>query len=359
MPTIEDELRAVLHSRASQPSPEVNRLTATRRRIARRRRTRSAVLATAIVLLTMAGVGTWAALAPGRSDVAPTINAGPSESPTPQGSPGPSANPGRLPAEARGGRLTNFSTAIMPKETSLRLVFTPTTLDMTIGSTCDAVAAEYQVDINGYHAMNGVCDSHEILSTAGPQTMPQGSAHFWSHFGVAVGDEVTITAIVRPQDPRAPSASLVGTLSVGEYVVPPFDVSALPSRPPSLAPIHGVKLVGDFPSVMATVPPHPVPPPARAMPVLLMPRHIQVLVALNSPGRVIVTIESKQVLICESHVWGRHECASVDLTTGKGSLDGIRRGDMALVAVDTQNLSGADTWAVEVVGDRSPNDGNG
>jgi hypothetical protein len=359
VPTIEDELRAVLRSWASQPSPEVDRLTETRRRIARRRCARGAVTAAVVVLLTVAGLGTWAGLAPDRSDVSPTINAGPSQSPTPERSPGPPANPGPLPADAGGGRLTIFSTAIMPKQTSIRFVFTPTTLDMTIGSTCVAADAEYQVHINGHLAMNGACDSSGLLSTTGPQTMPQGSADFWSYYGVALGGEVTITASVRLQNSKAPAESLIGTMSIGEYVVPPFDTSALPSRPPNLAPIHGVEQMGDYPSTMATVPPHPVPPPARAMPTLLMPRHIQVLIALNSPGRVVVTILNRQVMVCESRQWGRHECASPDLTTGKGLLRGLRRGDVVLVTASTQNLSGSNTWAVKVVGDRSPNDGNG
>ena len=359
MPTIEDELRAVFRSRASQPSPEVDRLTAVHRRITHRRRARGAVTAAVVVLLTVAGVGAWAAVAPDRSDVAPAINAGPSESPTPQRSPGPPVNPGRLPANAEGGRLTNYSTAVMPEQTSLRWVFTPTTLDMMIGSTCDAPAAESEVRINGHLAAGGTCAAPDLLAVVGPSTMPQDSAHFWaSNFGVTLGHEVVITATVRLQDLHASAASLVGTLSVGEYVVPPFDTSALPSRPPSLAPIHGVNLVGDYPSVMLTIPLHPVPPPARAAPVILMPRHVQVLVALNSPGRVVVTIETKQVLICESRTWGRHECASADLTTGKGLLDGVRRGDLVLVEVVTQNLIGANTWAVKVVGDRSPKDGN-
>ena len=59
---------------------------------------------------------------------------------------------------------------------------------------------------------------------------------------------------------------------------------------------------------MTTVPPPPVPSPrprnaARA----LMPRHVQVLVALNSPGRVVVTILNRQVMACESRQWGRHD----------------------------------------------------
>jgi hypothetical protein len=246
----------------------------------------------------------------------------------------------------------------MPRQTNLRWVFTPTTLDMIIGSTCDATAAEFEVQIDGHLAAGGACGAPAILSVAGPSRMPQDSAHYWaSNFGVTLGHQVVITASVRLQDSKASAASLVGTLSVGEYVVPPFDTSALPSRPPSLAPIHGVNLVGDYPSVMLTIPLPPVPPPARAAPVLLMPRHVQVLVALNSPGRVVVTIEAKQVLICESRVWGRHECASADLTTGMGFLDGVRRGDLAVVTVDTQNLNGANTWAVKVVGDRSPKDG--
>lgn len=359
MPTIEEELRAVLHSRASQPSPEVDRLTETRRRIARRRRARGGFAAAIIVLLTVAGIGTWAGLAPNRSDVPPTINAGPSRSPTLQRSPGPPDNPGDLPTDAGGGRLTKFSTAIMPKQTSLRFDFTATTLDMTIGSTCVAADAEYQVHINGYLAMNGACDSSGLLATAGPQTMPQGSPDFWSYYGVTLGGEVTITASVRLQNSKAPAESLIGTMSIGEYVVPPFDTSALPSRPPNLAPIDGVEQMGDYPSTMTTVPPPPVPPPARAMPTLLMPRHIQVLVALNSPGRVVVTILNRQVMACESRQWGRHECASSDLTTGKGLLSGIRRGDLMPVMAFTQNLSAANTWAVKVVGDRSPNDGNG
>ena len=359
MPTIEEELRAELRSRASQPAPEVDRVAGVRRRIAHRRRVRSAVTAAFVVVLTVAGVGTWAAVSPDRSDVAPTINAGPSESPTPQRSPGPPANPGRLPANAEGGRLTNYSTAVMPQQTSLRWVFTPTTLDMMIGSTCDAPAAESEVRINGHLVAGGYCGGPTTLSISGPSAMPQDSAHFWANYGVTLGHEVVITASVRLQDSNAPAASLVGTLSVGEYVVPPFDTSALPSRPPSLAPIHGVKQVGDYPSVMLTIPLPPVPPPALAAPVMLMPRHIQVLVAINSPGRVIVTIENKQVLICESRVWRRHECSSADLTIGKGLLQGVRRGDMAVVAVRTLNLSGANTWAVKVVGDRSPKDGNG
>ena len=76
--------------------------------------------------------------------------------------------------------------------------------------------------------MSGACGSSGFAS-AGPRDHAAGFRIFWSNYGVTLGGEVTITASVRLQNSKAPAESLIGTLSIGEYVVPPFDTSALPS----------------------------------------------------------------------------------------------------------------------------------
>jgi hypothetical protein len=334
-----DELHALFDEKSAQGAPVVDRPAGVRRRVARHKRVRAL---SALVVVLLAGAGA--------AGVVTTVQHHAKPAP-PAVKPSPSTPPGTLPAYASGGHLASSVRVDLRKQQSGSLIFTLTSLDVKISSTCVANDDIWMaVKINGHDIEGGGCSSFGggISSASAP---PSDQAKFWSTYGVALGQTATLTFeagkhVKGGGFTDVTPVATTGVMSIGVYEPVPFDQFPLPPKPADWNPTAdqmGFSPPDGLHKLLTISGPEIANGASGAMVTLGNEIGFNALVA--APGVVHVYIAGTEVFQCASYDWGM-ACGGLSMKVGKNELTGLHRGDKVWVSVQTSNFT--ETGVVQV-----------
>jgi hypothetical protein len=344
MPTIESELRDVLHAYASKDEPSVDRRSAVGRRIARRQRRHHVLAAMATIVVIGGGLTIAGVTAGHRTTPSPATSAAPDRTPAdPTAQPGP----GLLPEYAVGGRLVASARDPHPGGNGtgeLSLSFTPTDWNFRLAVSChDDAGTTWNATVNGRAVGAWACDRAGGVDTLDDSAW---SPTYWKSRGVGLGEPVTISAkrvndlIIVPGQQRV----LDPVSSIGVYEAVPYASYPFPPQPTRRAAIQlpdtrEGKLVATFtdePTALAI---------GHAA-TFAIGRRVEVEAGANGPGQLSIYVGQKQIYECDSWNWS-HACGGTFLTVGT-DLPGITPGQKVKVTVVARNFTVPNAWKVIV-----------
>jgi hypothetical protein len=258
-----DLLREVLAERSAEPaSPTEIRLVRVRRRIVRRQRVRTAVVAGVAAAVALALLG-LAILTLGPAG----IHAAPYASPAP--------SVAGFPAYSEGAHIVAGAQATQPT-TSVTVMYTPATTSLMLFWQCDSPGFTAEIRVGTTVVHSGGCDRENSLSLAPLHDLD-----------LAAGRPTEFTMTVHPASAAVDPGS-VFRLGIGELVA--FDDYPFPAAPAPSASL-----------------PQPSGPSARGGDDSLAPRQItftwtgkcQLLVQLQGPGQLAVNLNGVRIALVQ------------------------------------------------------------